>query len=51
MEQVECDAVLKKIMDDGTFDELRHKVVERLKDDVRLPQNIIKMSWASISIS
>lgn len=51
MEEIESKAVIKKIMDDGTFDELRHKVVERLKEDVSLTQNNISDFWSSVDIT
>ncbi len=35
----DSEAVLKKIMDDGTFDELRQKLVDHLKKNVRLHNN------------
>ncbi|CAL8464308.1 g3843 [Coccomyxa elongata] len=34
----DSEAVLKKIMDDGTFDELRQKLVEHLKKNEELQQ-------------
>lgn len=34
----DSEAVLKKIMDDGTFDELRQKLVEHLKKNVSVTE-------------
>lgn len=35
MDEDDSQLVLRRIMEDGTFDELRKTVIERLKQDVR----------------
>ncbi len=37
MDDDDSQLVLRRIMEDGTFDELRKTVIERLKQDVRGP--------------
>lgn len=32
--QDDTEAVLKKVMDDGSFDKMRHKVIDQIKQNV-----------------
>ena len=34
--QDDTEAVLKRVMDDGSFDKMRHKVIDQIKQNVRL---------------
>ena len=36
MDDEDSQIILRRIMEDGTFDELRKTIIERLKQDVRI---------------